>query len=132
MNFVLFGQNVSIVKIVVGIIVSLLIGLVLFGGIQRIGAFAEKLVPIMAFIYVMLSLVFLFTHYYVVDDAIAFSGDSMIDGRRIITAFKGGNAEEMQYKTLPKLMSLTDDLWVLPGHGEPFKKKDFKFEIYNV
>lgn len=69
---------------------------------------------------------------YVVDDAIVFSGDSMIDGRRIITAFKGGNAEEMQYRTLPKLMSLTDDLWVLPGHGEPFMKKDFKFEIYNV
>lgn len=69
MSFVLFGQNVSIVKIVVGIIVSLLIGLVLFGGIQRIGAFAEKLVPIMAFIYVMISLVFLFTHYNVIDDA---------------------------------------------------------------
>ncbi len=69
MSFVLFGQNVSMVKIVVGIIVSLLIGLVLFGGIQRIGAFAEKLVPIMAFIYVMISLVFLFTHYNVIDDA---------------------------------------------------------------
>lgn len=69
MSFVLLGQNVSMVKVVVGIIVSLLIGLVLFGGIQRIGAFAEKLVPIMAFVYVMLSLVFLFTHYYVIDDA---------------------------------------------------------------
>lgn len=69
---------------------------------------------------------------YVVDDTIVFSGDSMIDGRRIITAFKGGNAEEMQYQTLPKLKSLADDLWVLPGHGEPFKKKDFKFDIYNV
>ena len=69
---------------------------------------------------------------YVVDDAIVFSGDSMINGRKIITTFKGGNAEEMQYQTLPKLKSLADDLWILPGHGEPFKKKDFKFDIYNV
>ena len=69
---------------------------------------------------------------YIVDDAIAFSGDSMIEGKKIITAFKGGDAEEMQYYTLPKLKSLADDLWVLPGHGEPFKKKDFKFDIYNV
>ena len=69
---------------------------------------------------------------YVVDDAIVFSGDSMIDGRKIITAFKGGSAEEMQFQTLPKLKSLADDLWVLPGHGEPFKKKEFKFDIYNV
>lgn len=69
---------------------------------------------------------------YVVDGALVFSGDSMIDGRKIITAFRGGNAEEMQYQTLPKLKSLADDLWVLPGHGEPFKKKDFKFDIYNV
>lgn len=69
---------------------------------------------------------------YVVDDAIVFSGDSMIDGRKIITAFKGGNADEMQSYTLPKLKSLADDLWILPGHGEPFKKKDFKFDIYNV
>lgn len=69
---------------------------------------------------------------YVVDDAVVFTGDSLIDGRKIITAFKGGNAEEMQSQTLPKLKALADDLWVLPGHGEPFKKKDFKFDIYNV
>lgn len=66
---------------------------------------------------------------YVLDNAIVFSGDSMIDGRRIITAFKGGNAEEMQSRTLPKLKALADDNWVLPGHGEPFKKKYFKFDI---
>ena len=68
-EFSLFGQSVSIIKLIVGILVSCLIGLVLFGGIQRIGAFAEKLVPIMAFIYVIVSLVFLFTHFNVIDDA---------------------------------------------------------------
>lgn len=68
-EFSLFGQSVSIIKLIVGILVSCLIGLVLFGGIQRIGAFAEKLVPIMAFIYVIVSLVFLLTHFNVIDDA---------------------------------------------------------------
>ena len=58
-EFTLFGQSVSIIKLIVGILVSCLIGLVLFGGIQRIGAFAEKLVPTMALIYVILSLTFL-------------------------------------------------------------------------
>ena len=69
---------------------------------------------------------------YILDDAIMFSGDSMIDGTKIITAFKGGNVEDMQTQTLPKLRNLSDDLWVLPGHGEPFKKQDFNFDIYNV
>lgn len=69
---------------------------------------------------------------YNLDDAILFSGDSLIDGTKIITAFKGGNIEDMRTQTLPKLRSLSDDLWVLPGHGELFKKQDFNFDIYNV
>lgn len=69
---------------------------------------------------------------YILDEQILFSGDSMIAGNKIITAFKGGSLEELKIYTLPKLKSLSDDLWVLPGHGEPFKKKDFNFDIYNV
>lgn len=68
-NFVVFGQNVSIIKLVTGIIVSGLIGLVLFGGIKRIGSFAEKLVPIMALIYVIVSIMFLIFNYHFIDDA---------------------------------------------------------------
>lgn len=69
---------------------------------------------------------------YLLDEQILFSGDSMIAGNKIITAFKGGSVENMMTCTLPKLKALSDDLWVLPGHGELFKKKDFNFEIYNV
>ncbi len=69
---------------------------------------------------------------YVLDDELVFTGDSMIAGNKVITSFRGGNKEDMQNVTLPKLKALSDDLWVLPGHGNPFKKKDFKFDIYNV
>ena len=69
---------------------------------------------------------------YKLDEEFVFTGDSMIAGNKIITSFRGGNKEDMQNVTLPKLKALSDDLWVLPGHGNPFKKKDFKFDIYNV
>lgn len=68
---------------------------------------------------------------YVMDGYILFSGDSLIAGNKVITAFKGGSVKDLTICTLPKLKALSDDLWVLPGHGELFKKKDFNFDIYN-
>ena len=68
-SFMLFGQNVTYVKLIVGMIVSGLIGLVLFGGIKRIGAIAEKIVPTMALVYVCISLIFLITNYQFIGQA---------------------------------------------------------------
>lgn len=67
---------------------------------------------------------------YVFDDELVFSGDSLIEGKKIITGFRGGDKERMMSEALPKLKSLQDNLVVMPGHGEPFKKKDFDFSIY--
>ncbi len=53
----LFGMPVSIVSLVIGVIVAVIVGLVLFGGIKRIGSVTEKLVPVMAVIYIVFSLV---------------------------------------------------------------------------
>lgn len=69
---------------------------------------------------------------YIMDGQVMFSGDSLIAGNKIITAFKGGCVEDMHNHTLPKLKALPEDLWILPGHGESFKKKDYSFEVYNV
>lgn len=69
---------------------------------------------------------------YKMNEELVFTGDSMIEGNKIITSFRGGNKEYMQNIALPKLKALPENLWVLPGHGEPFKKKDFNFDIYNV
>ena len=68
----------------------------------------------------------------VMDEKIVFTGDSLIKDNKIITSFRGGNKEDMLNTTLPKLQALKDDLVVLPGHGEPFRKKEFDFSIYNV
>ena len=51
-----FGQNVPVSSIAVGALVSVIVALVLFGGIKRIGAVTEKLVPFMAVIYIICAL----------------------------------------------------------------------------
>ena len=55
----LFNQTVPLSSLIIGIIVAVIVALVLFGGIKRIGAVAEKLVPVMAVIYIAGSLIVL-------------------------------------------------------------------------
>ena len=49
-------NNVSVMNLVIGIILTILVGLVLLGGIKRIGQVTEKLVPFMAVFYIVLAL----------------------------------------------------------------------------
>lgn len=53
---VISEQNVSTLNLVIGIILAVLIGLILLGGIKRIGQVVEKLVPFMAVIYIILAI----------------------------------------------------------------------------
>ena len=53
---VISEQNVSTLNLVIGIILAVLIGLILLGGIKRIGQVTEKLVPFMAVIYIILAI----------------------------------------------------------------------------
>ena len=53
----LFGQVVPVSSIAVGMLVAVIVGMVLFGGIKRIGSVTEKLVPVMAAVYIVCSLV---------------------------------------------------------------------------
>jgi len=52
-----FGQNVPVSNLVIGVIVAVIVALVLFGGLKRIGSVSERLVPIMAVIYIVSSLI---------------------------------------------------------------------------
>ena len=52
-SFHVFGQNVPFSSMVIGGFVALIVALVLFGGIKRIGSFTEKVVPVMAAVYVV-------------------------------------------------------------------------------
>ena len=49
-------DNVGTLNLVIGIVLAVLIGMILLGGIKRIGQVTEKLVPFMAVIYIILAL----------------------------------------------------------------------------
>ena len=51
-----FGQTVPFTSLIVGGIVAVVVALVLFGGIKRIGSVAERLVPLMAGVYIVCGL----------------------------------------------------------------------------
>ena len=49
-------SGLGTVNLIIGIIIAVLIGLVLIGGLKRIGSVTEKLIPFMALLYIVLSL----------------------------------------------------------------------------
>lgn len=71
---------------VIGLIMALLVGVVIIGGIKRIANVTEKLVPFMALLYIVASVVILLMHFTILDDAIAiifksaFSPDAAVGG----------------------------------------------------
>lgn len=58
----LFGQIVPVSSIVIGMLAAVMVALVLFGGIKRIGSVTEKMVPLMALIYIVCALVVVFAN----------------------------------------------------------------------
>lgn len=57
LNFHLISEgSVKTLNLVIGIVITLLIALILLGGIKRIGSVTEKLVPFMAVFYIVLAL----------------------------------------------------------------------------
>ena len=61
-SFEIFGQMVPFTSIVIGGIVSLIVALVLFGGVKRIGSVTERMVPAMAAIYIVCALCVVLTN----------------------------------------------------------------------
>ena len=56
-NYGIIGKDsVGTLNLIIGIVLAVLIGLILLGGIKRIGQVTEKLVPFMALIYIVLAL----------------------------------------------------------------------------
>ena len=49
-------SGLGTVNLIIGIVIAILIGLVLIGGLKRIGSVTEKLIPFMALLYIVLSL----------------------------------------------------------------------------
>ena len=57
LNYKLIGEaNLNTFNLILGIIIAILVGVVLLGGVKRIGKVSEKLVPFMAFLYIILGI----------------------------------------------------------------------------
>ena len=61
-SFTMFGQVVPASSIVIGGIIAFIVALVLFGGVKRIGSVTERMVPVMAAIYIVCALCVVFTN----------------------------------------------------------------------
>ncbi|MCA9240106.1 MAG: alanine:cation symporter family protein, partial [Planctomycetales bacterium] len=65
------GAVVNDYRWVYGLVMAVMVGVVIIGGIRRIAATAEKIVPLMCAVYVLTALVILFTNYDKVGAALA-------------------------------------------------------------
>lgn len=64
LNYNIISLNgVSTLNLIMGIAITILVGLVLLGGIKRIGKVAEKLVPFMALFYIILAIGVIILNY---------------------------------------------------------------------
>ena len=52
----------NLLNLIFGIAIAALVALILFGGIKRIGAVAEKLIPFMSVLYIVFAIVVVFAH----------------------------------------------------------------------
>jgi AGCS family alanine or glycine:cation symporter len=80
-----FGVN----KLVAGIIIAVLVGLVVLGGIRRIGKVAEKLVPLMAVIYFVGAMAIILMNVAELPEALATIFRSAFEGMAPVGGFAG-------------------------------------------
>ncbi len=67
----LFGTDYTYTQIIVGLIVTILAGLIIIGGIRRIASFSEIIIPIMVAVYVICCLLIIVTHITEIPVAVA-------------------------------------------------------------
>jgi AGCS family alanine or glycine:cation symporter len=90
-SFYIGGFEIGTAKLLIGITLMLIAGVVIIGGIQRIGKWAGKMVPIMIVLYFVSVIVILFLHisevpsvmWMVITDAFSashYKGDPMLGG----------------------------------------------------
>ena len=72
----MFGWEGGATGVIIGVVLAVLVGIVIIGGIKKIASVTEKIVPFMAGIYVLASLIIIFANIEYVGDAFGmiFSG----------------------------------------------------------
>lgn len=79
-------ETIGVNKYITGIIITILVGMVIIGGIKRIGKVADALVPVMGIVYVLASLIILFINANAIPAAFQMIFNYAFDG----TAVAGG------------------------------------------
>ena len=72
----MIGWNSGSSGFIIGCILAVIVGIVIIGGIKRIATVTEKIVPLMAAIYIIACLIIVFSNFSYIDDAfgLIFSG----------------------------------------------------------
>ena len=70
-TFTLFGNSYTYTQAIVGLIITVLAGLIIIGGIKRIASVSEIVIPIMVVVYVLCCLIIICTHITEVPEAFA-------------------------------------------------------------
>lgn len=83
------NSNFNIKPTITGVILAVLVGLVILGGIKRIGEVAGKLVPIMAIAYILGSLIIIFTNFGQIGEAFKLIFTSAFSGTAATGGFAG-------------------------------------------
>ncbi|WP_344789493.1 alanine/glycine:cation symporter family protein [Postechiella marina] len=65
----MIGANSTAAGVVFGIVMAITVGVVIIGGIKRIGSITEKVVPFMVGIYFLAAIVILVSHFSLIGDA---------------------------------------------------------------
>jgi AGCS family alanine or glycine:cation symporter len=66
----LFGMEGGATRTIIGIVMAILVAVVIIGGIKRIASVTEKMVPFMAIIYILASLIIILFHFSEIPAAI--------------------------------------------------------------
>ena len=82
----LFGLTGGSARTIVGIVMMVVVGVIIIGGIKRIASVTEKIVPVMAGMYVLACLYIILMNLSFVDDALAM----IVNGAFAPTAAVGG------------------------------------------
>lgn len=112
-------ETFGIPKIVTGIVIAVLCFAVIVGGVKRIGAFAAKIVPIMAFFYVLGALILIVTNIAEVPAAFAAIFEGAFSGTAATGGFIGaGVAQAIRFGVARGVFSNEAGLGSAPiAHG---------------
>ena len=66
-----FGMTGGSARTIIGLVMMILVGIIIIGGIKRIASVTEKVVPLMALMYILACLYIIGTNFSFVDELVS-------------------------------------------------------------